>query len=37
MMMPFWQDSGTLTDTHLIVEEPKNTSALSVLALKNYQ
>jgi len=40
-MMPFRQDSGTLTgtltDTQLITEEPKNTSPLSILAFKNYQ
>ena len=33
-MMPFWQESGTLTDTQFIVEEPKNISHLSILGFK---
>jgi len=36
MMMPFWPDSETLTDSPLITEE-KNISHSSILALKNYQ
>jgi len=36
VLMPFWRDYGTLTDTQLIVElgRTKNTSHLSILGLK---
>jgi len=34
-MMPFWQDSGILTDTQLIVDEPKNTSYFLVFKIIN--
>jgi len=34
MMMLFWQDSGTLTDTQLIVEEQKITVLYQFCVLK---